>query len=213
MPRNDSPGVARDGLRERHRRRAGRDAATMRADVDLDQDRRARRPPRSRRRRCAGTAPASSASTPTVACLASAARRASFVAPTISLVTSTSRTPAATKASASPTFWQQMPTAPRSICASAMSGHLCDFACGRSATAGAAHGVAPSDRGCARTHRGRRRAPACRCRRRSRRQRAGGALHRGIVTRGRPVPQSTGRAAARRGAYFGAAASSAASWP
>ena len=41
--------------------------------------------------------------------------------------------PAATNASASPTFWQQMPAAPRSICSSAIAGHLCDFACGRSA--------------------------------------------------------------------------------
>ncbi len=64
-----------------------------------------------------GMAATSSASTATVAVFAIAARRASFAPPTISLVTSTSRTPAATNASASPTFWQQMPTAPRSSCA------------------------------------------------------------------------------------------------
>src|SRR5512143_103814 len=78
-------------------------------------------------------AAASSTSTPIVASRASAARRASLPAPTISLVTSTSRIPAATKASASPTFWQQTPAAPRSICSSAIAGHLCDLACGRSA--------------------------------------------------------------------------------
>ena len=49
--------------------------------------------------------------------------------------------PAATNASASPTFWQQMPTAPRSICASAMSGHLCAFAVRAQRDARAAHGV------------------------------------------------------------------------
>ena len=49
--------------------------------------------------------------------------------------------PAATNAAASSTFWQQMPIAPRAICAFAMSGHLCDLACGRSARPEPAHGV------------------------------------------------------------------------
>src|SRR5262249_55495760 len=36
-----------------------------------------------------------------------------------------------TKASASETFWQQMPTAPAAICFSAMVEHLCVLLCGR----------------------------------------------------------------------------------
>src|SRR5260221_10093510 len=39
--------------------------------------------------------------------------------------------PAAANTSASPTFAQQMPTAPRSICIFATMGDLCVFACGR----------------------------------------------------------------------------------
>src|ERR1051325_7747313 len=42
-----------------------------------------------------------------------------------------SLTPAAAKTSASPTFAQQMPKAPRSICIFATTGDLCVFACGR----------------------------------------------------------------------------------
>ena len=37
MPRSESPGVRDDGLRDSHRRRARRDAAAIRADIDLDQ--------------------------------------------------------------------------------------------------------------------------------------------------------------------------------
>ena len=40
-------------------------------------------------------------------------------------------TPPSTIAAASLTFWQQTPTAPAAIWRSAISGHLCDFACGR----------------------------------------------------------------------------------
>ena len=63
---------------------------------------------------------------------AASARRASFAGATTSLVTSTSAIPASTNASASSVFWQQMPTAPRAICARAIAPHLCDLACGRS---------------------------------------------------------------------------------
>ena len=44
--------------------------------------------------------------------------------------------PAATNTSASPTFAQQMPTAPRSICHRATTGDLWVLACGRSRTPG-----------------------------------------------------------------------------
>ena len=42
--------------------------------------------------------------------------------------------PASTNTSASPSFAQQMPAAPASICKAATSGLLCVLACGRSAT-------------------------------------------------------------------------------
>src|SRR5437879_4286203 len=39
-------------------------------------------------------------------------------------------TPPSTMASASPTFWQHTPTAPRAICRRPITAHLCVFACG-----------------------------------------------------------------------------------
>ncbi|MCY1374532.1 hypothetical protein D9M69_618810 [compost metagenome] len=45
-----------------------------------------------------------------------------------------SRMPAATKGSASLTFWQQMPRAPRASWRRAIWGHLCALAWGRKAT-------------------------------------------------------------------------------
>ena len=44
---------------------------------------------------------------------------------------STSGTPPSIIASASLTFWQHTPTAPRAICNSAILGHLWLLACGR----------------------------------------------------------------------------------
>ena len=79
----------------------------------------------------AATLPASSAHTAMRARFASAARRFSFVAPTTSFAISTSGTPPSTIASASLTFWQHTPTAPRFIWRNAISGHLWLFACGR----------------------------------------------------------------------------------
>ena len=55
-------------------------------------------------------------------------RRAIFRAPTTSFDTRTFRTPPETIASASLTFWQQDPTAPRAIWWRATTGHLCVFA-------------------------------------------------------------------------------------
>ncbi len=73
-----------------------------------------------------------STATPSRARVASAASRSSLAPPQISLVTSTSPTPPSTMISASLTFWQQTPTAPRAICRQAMTGLLCVLACGRS---------------------------------------------------------------------------------
>ena len=114
---------ARDDLGERHCGRSRRDAAPIHADLDLDQhvERRARC-----FRRCTEMANVGRVIDQHANCrlFAIAASRASVSAPTISLVTSTSRMPASTNASASPTFWQQMPIAPRSICWCAISGTL-----------------------------------------------------------------------------------------
>jgi hypothetical protein len=64
-----------------------------------------------------------------------AASRRSFPAPTIWLLTSTSRTPPRTSASASPTFWQHWPTAPAAICSNATSGALVRLGVGPQANA------------------------------------------------------------------------------
>src|SRR5690349_16745000 len=69
--------------------------------------------------------------TPTRALVEIAARRAIFAAPTTSLLTSTSGTPASMSACASDTFWQHTPTAPSAIWRIAMSADLWVLACGR----------------------------------------------------------------------------------
>ena len=74
---------------------------------------------------------ASSTQTPICARRASAASRASLGLPTMWLVMRISLTPAAANASASLTFWQHTPTAPKAICRSATAGVLCILACGR----------------------------------------------------------------------------------
>ena len=89
----------------------------------------------------APTTPTSSASTPIVAVRARPARRASFAALTISLVTSTSRMPASTNAAASSTFWQQMPTAPSATCRFAISGTLVRLGVRPQCHGRSAHGV------------------------------------------------------------------------
>src|SRR5476649_1537115 len=63
---------------------------------------------------------------------ASAASRASFEAPTISLLTRMSGTPPQARASASATFWTHWPTAPRAICSFAMTADLWVLAWARS---------------------------------------------------------------------------------
>jgi hypothetical protein len=68
----------------------------------------------------------------TLASRASASSLAILRRPTISLLTSTSRMPPATIASASLTFWQHTPTAPNATCRRAIAGHLWVLACGRS---------------------------------------------------------------------------------
>src|SRR6266498_264319 len=93
------------------------------------------RTPKSRATRdAASICSTASKQRPTLASAASAARRRSLWSPTTWLLTSTSRTPPCTSASASPTFWQHCPTAPAAICFNAIDGHLCVFACGRSRT-------------------------------------------------------------------------------
>src|SRR5471030_1008670 len=73
---------------------------------------------------------------------ASAASRASFEAPTISLLTRMSGTPLQARASASATFWTHWPTAPRAICSCAMTADLWVLAWARSrAPVGAGHAV------------------------------------------------------------------------
>src|SRR5579872_1222987 len=63
---------------------------------------------------------------------ASSASRSTLRRPATSLETRTFCTPPRTIASASETFWQQTPTAPRAICILAISGDLWVLACGRS---------------------------------------------------------------------------------
>src|SRR2546421_9752515 len=72
--------------------------------------------------------------TPSRARFESAARRASFGAPTTSLETSTSSMPPSTIASASETFWQQTPIAPAATWRFAISGHLWVLAWARTRT-------------------------------------------------------------------------------
>ena len=67
-------------------------------------------------------------------CRASCASNVALAGPTVWLLMWMSATPACRKGSASLTFWQQMPTAPRCSWASAMAGVLCALACGRRAT-------------------------------------------------------------------------------
>ena len=147
---------------------------------------------------------------------ASAREARQLRAPTISLVTSTSRMPAATKAAASSTFWQQMPTAPRSTCSCAIVRALVRFRVRAQRDAGAARRIRPSGRGCARTDRGRRPAPACRCPRRSRRREREGfasAPSNRVAAQDGAEADALRDEAASRSRYFGPAASSAASWP
>ena len=68
------------------------------------------------------------------ACPASSSRWRILDSPITSLVTSTSRMPAATNTAASLTFWQQMPTAPSATWRRAISGHLWLLAWGRRRT-------------------------------------------------------------------------------
>ena len=139
-----------DRLRERHRRRA---RAQRRSGARRRRSRRRRRasPPA-----CDAAADKSRITSRVVDQHAdrratSRGRRGARSSPgaTTSLVTSTSAMPAATNAAASSIFWQQMPTAPRGdLQPCAMSGHLCDLACGRSAEARSATAFAMRSRLC-----------------------------------------------------------------
>ncbi len=65
---------------------------------------------------------------------ASAASRSAFAAPTSGNVSRMSRSPAASITSASPSFWQVIPTAPARSCMCAIAGSLCVLMCGRKAS-------------------------------------------------------------------------------
>ena len=80
-----------------------------------------------------------------------------------------SPTPPWTSASASPTFWQHMPTAPAAICRSAIAG-ICASWHAAAAVRPPTARTRPSAARCCRARRGRRSAPAFRCRRSTRRR-------------------------------------------